>query len=55
MLTDINFQIGEIQDFIVEISTGILNSPIDIVFDDSAQTFILEATITGGNIFIMSE
>jgi hypothetical protein len=56
MLTDINFQEGEIQDFIVEVPTGILNAPGDIVFEESGgQAFIMEVTLTGGNIFIMSE
>lgn len=56
MLTDINFQQGERQDFIVEVPTGTLNAPVDILFEESGgQAFILEATLTGGNIFIMSE
>ncbi len=56
MLTDINFQEGELQDFIVEVPTGVLYAPLDIVFEESGgQSFIMETSITGGNIFIMSE
>lgn len=56
MLTDIHFQEGEIQDFIVEPSLGDLNAPVDILFEDSSsQAFILETGSGGGNIFIMSE
>jgi hypothetical protein len=56
MLTDINFQEGEIQDFILEVPTGVLYAPLDIVFEGSGgQSFILETSLAGGNIFIMSE
>lgn len=56
MLTDINFQPGESQDFIVELPTGVLHAPVDIVFDESSgQAVIVELVLTGGNIFIMSE
>lgn len=57
-LTDINFQEAEHQNFIVEIPTGVLNSPIDIIFEsESTQYLVLEVTapVGGGNIFIMSE
>lgn len=56
MLTDIHFQQGERQDFIVELPTGILHAPVDILFDESSgQAIISELVLTGGNIFIMSE
>ena len=57
-LTDINFQTGEGQDFIVEIPTGTLFSPVDILFEPSSgQYLVMELVLTGGggNIFIMSE
>lgn len=57
-LTDIHFQEAEIQDFIVEIPVGILESPIDIIFEpSSSQYLVMELTFAGGggNIFIMSE
>ena len=55
MLTDINFQQGELQDFIVEIPVGLLNAPLDVLFEPVGQAFILEVPMGGGNIFIMSE
>ncbi len=58
-LTDINFQPAEQQNFIIEIPTGILNAPVDIMFEPSStQYLVMELTILsagGGNIFIMSE
>ncbi len=57
-LTDINFQTGEGQDFIVEIPTGTLFSPVDILFEPSSEQYlVMELVLTGGggNIFIMSE
>lgn len=59
-LTDINFQTGESQDFIVELPVGTLYSPQDILVESSGGQFlVMELTFTGGggggNIFIMSE
>lgn len=59
-LTDVNFQEGEGQDFIVEIPSavyvGVLN---DIVVETNGSQFLVselpQATGGGGNIFIMSE
>ena len=57
-LTDIVFQEGEKQDFIVEVPTGTLSSPVDILMESgSTQYPVVETTqpISAGNIFIMSE
>ena len=57
-LTDINFQQAEHQNFILEIDAGVLNAPIDILFESSgSQIMIMEVApaSSGGNIFIMSE
>ncbi len=60
-LTDINFQEGESQDFILERPVGTLFAPIDILIEDSgSQYLVLETPLItpgggGGNIFIMSE
>ena len=58
-LTDINFQEGEGQDFILELPTGTLHSPTDILIESSGGQFLLLETpiVTGGgsSIFIMSE
>lgn len=58
-LTDINFQEGEGQDFVVELPTGTLNSPTDILTESEGGQFMLletpEITSGGGSIFIMSE
>lgn len=56
-LTDINFQPEEQQNFILEVPVGLLNAPIDIMFEPaSSQYLVMELTLTGGgNIFIMSE
>ena len=35
--TDILFQVGESQEFIMEIPAGTLNAPTDVVFDASGE------------------
>jgi len=37
MLDDIVFGEGEIQNFIVELDAGTLNSPSDIIFDNASN------------------
>lgn len=56
-LTDIHFQEGDTQNFLVEIPLDMLHAPIDIVFEPaSPQYLVMELTLSGGgNIFIMSE
>lgn len=58
-LEDINFQEGDIQDFIVEVPTGTLNAPQDILVEPSGSQFLLleapQITGGGGNIFIIND
>ncbi len=55
-LTDINFTDGEGQDFLVELSTGILHAISDILVESQGSQFLLlERPQTGSSIFIMSE
>ncbi len=57
-LTDVNFQEGEGQDYIVELPTASYSGTLsDISTEtDSTQYSVLEVPATeGGNIFIMSE
>ena len=59
-LTDVNFQEGEGQDFIVEIPSAVYIGVLeDIVVETSGGQFpvaeLPQATGGGGNIFIMSE
>ena len=56
-LTDVNFQTGEIQDYIVEIpSAGYAGEIDDINIEPSStQYLVTEIPRGGGNIFIMSE
>lgn len=60
-LTDINFQQGEGQDFILERPAGTLYAPVDILVEaDGTQYMVMEVAGTSGgtttnNIFIMSE
>jgi hypothetical protein len=62
-LTDIHFQEGDPQEFLLEIPLGTLGTPTDILVEGgSAQYLLLEAPLIvdhggggGGNIFIMSE
>lgn len=58
-LTDVNFQEGEIQDFLVELpAASYIGSVTDInVEPSSTQYLVLEAPLLegGADIFIMSE
>lgn len=60
-LTDIDFQEGEGQDFIVELPVGTLNAPVDILIEtESAGYPVLEAPEIvdqggGGNVFIIND
>jgi hypothetical protein len=54
-LTDIVFNQGEGQDFILELPVGILGTPLDLLVSDPNLGAILEAPEAGGSIFIMSE
>lgn len=59
-LTDINFQEGEGQDFVVEFPTASFVGVVDDVLIESNgnQYLVLEtpeAAPSGGNVFIMSE
>lgn len=59
-LTDVNFQEGDGQDFIVEIPSAVYSGSLeDITVEPSGSQFLLletpEASGGGGNIFIMSE
>lgn len=59
-LTDIDFQEGEGQDFIVEFALGTLGTPVDIVTEESGGQYpVLEVPlVTGGGgdeIFILND
>lgn len=58
-LLDVNFSQGEGQDFVVEVPTGTLNAPADILIETDSTTYpVLEApevTGGGGNIFIIND
>lgn len=58
-LTDINFQEGERQELIVEITAGTLNAPADTVSNKSDPFPVSELPASSGGtttkIFIMSE
>ncbi len=60
-LTDVNFQEGEGQDFILEVPNSIYSGVLsDVLLEDDGSQYLLseipEGVIeTGGNIFIMSE
>jgi hypothetical protein len=57
-LTDVHAQSGEGMDFIVEVPTGTLNAPVDILIETNGSQYPLLETplVTGGsgNVFIMS-
>lgn len=56
-LTDINFQEGEGQDFVVEIPAGSYSGSVtDIAVESSGSQFLLlEVPQQGGRIFVISE
>ncbi len=60
-LTDVNFQEGEGQDFILEVPNSIYSGVLsDVLLEDDGSQYLLseipEGVIgAGGNIFIMSE
>lgn len=60
-LTDINFNPGEGQDFIVELALGSLGTPADILTESSASQFpVLETPLItggggGGDVFIIND
>lgn len=56
-LIDVNFQAGEIQDYIVEIPSAVYVGEIDDIDIEpgSTQYLVTEIPGGGGNIFIMSE
>ncbi len=56
-LTDINFNEGEGQDFIVELALGGLGTPDDILVEAGASQFPVNEIEgqTGGDIFILND
>lgn len=56
-LSDVQFQEGEKQDFIVELPVASYSGAFTDVLIEPASTqyLLLEAPASGGNIFIMSE
>lgn len=54
-LTDIVFNQGDGQDFILELPAGILGTPLDLLVSDPNTGSVLEVPGGGGAIFIMSE
>ncbi len=57
-LTDVIFNGGEVQDFLVEIPTAVYSGSLeDVLMEESgSQTLMCEIPeASGGNIFIMSE
>lgn len=59
-LTDIDFQEGEGQDFLVELPLGVLGTPLDILVEAQSDGFLVNevpAVVGGGgdNIFIIND
>ncbi len=55
-LTDINFQEGEIQDFLLELPTATYSGVLtDILVEPGGNQFLLLEAPELGNVFIMSE
>lgn len=54
-ITDICFQEGEGQAFVLELVPGTLNAPADIAVEESGGQFPVVETTSDANIFIMSE
>jgi hypothetical protein len=55
-VTDINFSIGDIQNFIVEIPAGSLTIPTDICVEGgSSSAYPVEEIKVKSNIFIMND
>lgn len=54
-LTDICFQEQEGQAFLVEIPTGTLNAPADIMLEPNGSEYTAQEIADGTTIFIMSE
>ncbi len=54
-LTDIHFQEGEVQDFIIEIPSAIYSGLLtDILIEPSGSQYCV-VEVDGGNIFIVGE
>lgn len=60
-LTDIDFQEGEGQDFLLELALGALGTPADIVVESESDAYLLNEIpeVVGGgggdNIFIIND
>lgn len=56
-LNDIHFQEAEGQDFVVEISSGVLYSLVDILAEAESDRYLVMETSAGGggDIFIMND
>lgn len=58
-LTDIDFSEGEGQDFIVELPSGTLETPSDILVESESDAYVLletpEGAGGGDEIFILSD
>lgn len=58
-LTDIDFNEGEGQDFLLELPTGTLNAPVDILCEPMGSQFLVLETegsaATTGDIFIIND
>ena len=59
-LTDIDFAVGDNQNFLVELPVGTLNAPVDIVIEEGSDRYpILETPVVEGNgdgdIFIIND
>jgi len=57
-VTDINFNEGEGQDFIVEIAAGALNPAVDFLIETLSTGYPvveIETPASGGDIFIINE
>lgn len=52
-LSDINFQEGEGRDFLVELPTGTLGTPRDILSDQGGAAAVEE--LPDGDVFILAE
>jgi hypothetical protein len=54
-LTDINFSEGDGQDFLIEVPSGTLNAPVDILVESGGAQYPIENIPKQGRIFVISE
>lgn len=52
-LTDINFQEGEGQDFIVERTPGVQQVPVDILVESAGSQCLIMEISSSGRVFVL--